>query len=677
MVVLPQRVRLGSLEDETPQVPLNGAAQSARTLLTLGRRALRKPPRVVARRLAAEVAVELERVRAPLRGRRFGDAALLEATGAPNIDSLWETMLERPYPFVREGAELERIEARWPSERQRVLEAAERALKHEVDLLGTGPVSLGTPIDWHRDWKTGRRWPLRYGRRMEYAELERPSDVKVPWEISRLQWLLPAGQAYLLTAEERFAQGARDILDDWLRGNPFALGVNWAIAMEPALRIFSWSWLVHALGRSEPWSDTGFRSRLLRGLFLHGDFVERNIERSDINGNHYTADAAGLVVAGLMLGVPRWSDAGWATLVAELPRQVHPDGVDFEASSAYHRLVGELFALPALLRQAHGLEVPADYVERLQAMARFTQAYTGPDGLAPLWGDADDGRALPLGWQDVNDHRSFLSLVASLSGESAPGNAEGAWLVGPDCVSADDVELGSAAFPNGGVFILRGGGDHVFVDCGPVGLAGRGGHGHNDCLSFEATLAGVRLVRDSGSYVYTASPELRNQFRSTGFHNTPRIDNEEQNRIEPTLLWSLKEDAKPELRLFDGARVRGAHTGYLRLSEPVLPVRTIDLDCSAHRLSILDELEGMGEHLVEIPFQLAPGVSAMQSAEGRVTLVAEGSRFDLAWSDAADWSLAVGTGWVSPSYGVRVEAARLQWSRHGTLRPLRLEIGPA
>src|SRR5439155_25112808 len=191
-------------------------------------------------------------------------------------------------------------------------------------------------------WKTGRRWPLRYGRRLKLAELGQPSDVKVPWEISRAQWLLPAGQAFALSGDERFATGVRDVLADWLRGNPYALGVNWSIAMEPALRIFTWSWLLHACGRSGAWSDPEFRSSFLRGFYLHGDFVQRNIERSDVNGNHYTADAAALVVAGLTLGVSRWSDSGWSILCHELPRQVHPDGVDFEASSAYHRLVGEL-----------------------------------------------------------------------------------------------------------------------------------------------------------------------------------------------------------------------------------------------------------------------------------------------------------------------------------------------
>jgi len=115
---------------------------------------------------------------------------------------------------------------------------------------------------------------------------------------------------------------------------------------------------------------------------------------------------------------------------------------------------------------------------------------------------------------------------------------------------------GSAAFVDGGFFVLRGDTDHIFVDCGPIGLAGRGGHGHNDCLSFEATLDGVRLVRDSGSYVYTASPVERNAFRSTAFHSTPRVDAKEQNRIDQRLLWHMTEDARPELRVWEPDRSR-------------------------------------------------------------------------------------------------------------------------
>ena len=76
-------------------------------------------------------------------------------------------------------------------------------------------------------------------------------------------------------------------------------------------------------------------------------------------------------------------------------------------------------------------------------------------------------------------------------------------------------------FGDGGFFVMRNAVDHVFVDCGRIGLADRGGHGHNDCLSFEAVLDGVHLVTDCGSFVYTRSFEERNRFRSTASHNTP------------------------------------------------------------------------------------------------------------------------------------------------------------
>jgi hypothetical protein len=629
--------------------------------LDLARRALRKPPRVVVRRLLQEARTELDRVAAPRRGRRFDDRALLAAVGAASIDELWGHVLDRPFPFVRGDAELAEIERRWPEERERVLAAAEQALGHHVDVLGTGPVELGDPIDWHRDWKTERRWPLRYGPRLEYAELDRSSDVKVPWEISRLQWVLPLGQAFLLTGDERYAQGARRILDDWIAGNPYALGVNWAIAMEPALRTLSLAWLVYACGRSAAWRDG--RGDVLRALYLHLEFVERHIERAAINGNHYTADASALAFGGLVLGVDHWTEMGWTILVDELPRQVHPDGVDFEASSAYHRLVGELFALPAILRRAHGLTVGDEYTARLEAMARFTEAYTGPDGLAPLWGDADDGRALPLG-STVNDHRSLPVLARS----RAAGNAEAAWLVGPDAVVEEWAPRTSAAFADGGAYVLRSGGDHVFIDCGPVGLAGRGGHGHNDCLSFEATLDGERLISDSGSYVYTASAAERNRFRATGAHNTPLVDGAEQNRI-PESLWQLENDALPERLLAEPFCFRGSHTGYLRLPSPVRPIRTITLDPEAHALTVVDELEGEGEHDVEIPYHLAPGIEP-ELHEHTASL----GRFVLRWQ--GDWTPAVEDSWVSPSYGVRVPSQRIVFRRSGSLSPLTVTIAP-
>ena len=653
------------------------------------RRALRKPPGAIARRIAYEASAEAERFLAPRRGRAFDRRRLLQATGDPDLEALWQRLAARPYPAHARGVDAAEHRRLCPGDEERILAAADDAIAHRVRLLGSDTVELGPRIDWLRDFKSGVAWPRRYMRDIAYVNPGDTSDVKVPWELSRLQWLMPAGQAYLLTGDERYASGVRETLESWIASNPYAESVNWSTTMEVALRILSWSWLFRVFQASAAWAEARFRESFLCALYLHGDFTERHIETSDVNGNHFTADAAAMVFAGLFFGqgrdAERWLASGWSLLCRELPLQVFPDGVDFEASVAYHRLVAELFLLPALYRRACGLEVPARYRERLVAMARFTASYSRRDGGTPLWGDADDARALPLGRQALTDHRYLPGLVGAafdvpeLRVASAGPRGEAYWLLGPDAASSLPASAtppqppGSAAFCDGGFYVMRNAVDHVFVDCGPVGLAGRGGHGHNDCLAFEAVLDGVPLVSDCGAFVYTASFAERNRFRSTAFHNTPRIDAQEINRLEPELLWSLADDARPELRAFETGperdRLIGAHTGYLRLSAPVKPVRTIELEHARHALLVRDAFEGAGRHRFEVPLHLAPGVEASLRRPGVLELTSAGRRFAVTWEPADAWPLEIGQGRVSPSYGLAVPVVRLLWAREGASEP--------
>ncbi len=688
-------------------------------LVNLVRRGFQKPPHVVARRVVMELHRSWERVSGG-RHSQITTGALLRGTRSASISSLWSKLQSRPWlTWLATPTDRAAIDQHCPGDIDTILQAADHALAHRVDLLGSGPVSLGEKIDWHRDYKTGHVWPATLAHDLDYANLDQPSDVKFAWDVSRLHWLLPAAQAYQLTGDERYAVAARDVLEQWTAANPCGFGVNWACTMEAALRIFSWTYLFHAFSKSDAWRDDTFRSSFLGMLYAHGQFTERYIEYSDVNGNHCTADAAALVLAGLFFGdgVPpqRWLQFGWKTLCDELPKQIFADGVDFEASVPYHRLVLELFLLPAVYRQRCGLDVPAEYRDRLLAMARFTQAYTRPDGSIPFWGDADDARALPLGTQALNDHRYLLSLVgvtqndAELAADNASAS-ELVWLCGPAGMSSREGEApaeprafqhagtisGSAgaspsrkatpsvAFYDGGFFVMRAEDDHVFIDCGPVGLAGRGGHGHNDCLSFDAMLAGTHWISDCGAYVYTASAKERHQFRSTSSHNTPIIHGEELNRfVSRTDLWHLKNDAKPELRRWstglDYDVFIGSHSGYDRLTEPVRPVRTIVLDRARHALWQRDEFE-TAARLVEIctPLHLALGVTVEETTSTSVTLRSadEVSTLELHWAGEG-WQLEIGAGRISPSYGVAHPCVRLMWTNpSGAATPFTLGLIP-
>lgn len=644
-------------------------------------RIFRKPPAYVAERLLREADCELDRWLAPIRARRLNRARLLQMGRAASIDELWKRFRSRPYPAQTTPVDVTVLDQVQPGESDRILQAAERACGCIVDLLGTGPVSLGSSIDWAYDYRAKFGWPSAFARSIDFVNRDRPSDIKVPWEISRLQWVIPAGQAFLFTGDERYASSVRDILQDWIDKNPLAYTVNWSCTMEVALRLFTWSWLFHVFAGSSSWNDETFRADFLASFYLHGDFTRRHIEKADINGNHYTADLAGLVVAGHFFGdfgdAPRWRNTGWAGLQEEIVKQVFADGVDFEASCPYHRLVLELFLWPALFRIAAGDTVPEGYAGRLRAMSRFVAAYVRSDGTSPHWGDADDARTLPFGGQALGDHRYLIGMAGVAFNDSelisrfGGSRSELMWIFGPQKASSLPVTPGavlpSAAFPDGGVYVMRHNDSHVFIDCGPLGLAGRGGHGHNDALSFEAWLRGAPLVIDRGSFVYTASFEGRNAFRATASHNTPCIDREEMNRFDPENLWSMQNDARAECTSWQSESGRdvfaGMHHGYERLGVNV--EREIVLDKCSDTLTIADRIAGQGRHDVTIPLHLAPGVSCERFGE-RVRLYSAGLAFDVT-GEGSEWQLTIEPTTISPSYGVAVPSRRLLWRHTGAL----------
>ena len=653
-------------------------------------RLLRKPPRTIIARLAAEARRELDRFVVPRFARTFDDRALLLRCRATSIDALWERLLHsRAWPMARAPWDRANYEATCPGDTNRILEAAARAMRHEVDLLGTGPVRHGKRIDWSCDCVTGDRWPNRYFRSIDYVNRGRPSDVKRAWETSRLQWAIPIGQAYRLTRDESYAMAVRELLEDWIDANPVGCSVNWGVTMEPALRIFSWTWLFQECGPSVAWREQAFRSRFLRVLYLHGWFTERFIERSSVNGNHFTADAAALVFAGGLfmetVDGARWLAAGIRELEAEVVLQINPDGVDFEASAAYHRLVAECLLLAAMAANAAGRQLSATYSDRLRAMARFTAAYSRPDGSSPLWGDADDARALPMDGQPVTDHRYLVGLIALhlrdddlLQFASGP-RSEAAWYFGVDAARQIPVlpaDIASTVFPDGGVYVMRRGADHVFIDCGPVGLAGHGGHGHNDLLSCEAMLDGVLWLSELGCYTYTSNFSLRNAYRGTASHNTPRVAESEINRIPSTdELWSLIPDARFSVSRWHadarGASFTGSHDGYNRLSPPVGVTRQVDLSFETHTLRICDDISGPSKHLVEIPLHFGAGVDVRSDGPGAFLLARGARRCRLTWQGDG-WEVHAEVAQQAPSYGRLIPISRLRFVRRGT--PARLEV---
>ncbi len=590
-----------------------------------------------------------------------------------------------PFPGLRRRKEIRA--ASKPADLKLIEQRADRAHARQVSFLGSGLTQLGEPIDWTTDFISGAQWPMDYSGSLTVNDLDHSSDIKIPWELSRLQWLLPVGQRYVLRGQEIDANFARLVIEEWLNANPVCRGPNWICAMDVALRAISMIWLFHACKDSAAWRDSVFLERLVKSLLVHGRFIDGNLEFSDVNGNHLTADLAGLTTIGIALGgrglAKQWVEKSWDLLLEEFPEQVPNDGVCREGSLAYHRLVAELFLLPALARHNVGLDVPNSYFDRLKRMASIVNDVTGGDGDVPYWGDADDGRALPLGTQRLNDHRYLIEILSIVPRHpSEPANDETLWWLGPgETSSRRRITPKSELFSDSGIVVMRHDDTRLFIDAGPVGMAGRGGHGHNDCLSFDLCLDGIPLIVDPGCYTYTADWQQRNLFRSTASHNTPQVDSHEINRYtNPRHLWRLRNDAKPEIRHWssgdDVDLLVASHTGYQRLSSPVTPVRAVMLDKPNQTAFIVDGFKGKSTHSIRIPFTVAADIDVSE-IEGGVYRLSRGSRaFILVIATPAIWHSEIIDTWVSPSYGARRDTKAIVIHREGALKPNGIAILP-
>ena len=249
------------------------------------------------------------------------------------------------------------------------------------------------------DFKTGHRWELVPSHRIDTAGLGLPSDIKVPWELSRCQHLVTLGRAWLTFQDPRYPLEFQSQIRSWIRANPVGRGVNWACTMDVALRAVSWIWALELL-RDAPLEEE-FWNEVLLSLYRHGLWIPENLEIGAVNGNHYASDALGLLACGVLFRRTSegesWRRKGLSILEQEIQLQADGQGVDIEASVPYHRLVLEIFLVGSRLAFASGQPVSAAYREKLERMFEFVDAYITPGGLSPQFGDADDGRALILG----------------------------------------------------------------------------------------------------------------------------------------------------------------------------------------------------------------------------------------------------------------------------------------
>jgi hypothetical protein len=568
----------------------------------------------------------------------------------------------------------------------KTVQETERIREGRIRVFGT-EYDFGQSVDWNRDPRSGFAWPLDYHGDLKLVDLRNTADVRVVWELNRCHHLVVMGKAYWYTGETAYASRFRSETMDWARANPICRGVNWSCPMEVAIRAVNLAWAYCFFCDSEE-LDRDFHLFLQSLLESHGINIVQHLENlSAPRGNHYVADLVGLLYLGLLLPwsshARRWVELSVRELKREMSTQVLGDGLGFEGSIPYHRLVTELFLHAAVLlgkskrRTAdadHGAVIHAatqglgaEFLRRLELMCEAVIWYTRPDGLAPQIGDGDDGRLVKLGSPslEVNDHRHLCAVAGELFNREDlrdhgyPCREEALWMFGriPVEPRAERRDIESRAFHTSGFYFMRRGAEYAAIHCADLGTGGKGSHSHNDSLSFELCFHGMPYLVDPGTYMYSGAPELRNVFRLTRSHNTILVDDLEQNEPLVGDLFTMHSRSSSRVVRWEHGTGTDVFRGMVeeRSSKRnnIRIVRQIRFTENRTTWQITDSVYGQGKHQIEWRFHASPDVKAAVQGDRAVLVAPGGELLEIRAREESRLRIGVEEGWYSQGYGRR------------------------
>ena len=395
---------------------------------------------------------------------------------------------------------------------------AQNALSGPWTVLGYGQTAMPVGGGWAEDAFHGYRWPDRYFAFVDFVAADKHCDVKVPWELSRLQPLVWLAEGYL------FAPGTRDdcagrftaIVEDWIRSNRPGFGPNWTCAMEVAIRGLNLMLSAAVLGEALPAST---RALIVRSLADHYVFLRRFPELSDIPGNHYLTDLLGEVGLSIVVGAPGEFDSAVAAFADEADKQFESDGCHLERAIVYHRLCTDMVALAAAFAARQSGAAPERILKILQRAVRFAAFMADRSGLLPVLGDCDSGQILDLG-VPARDISALLAHSAEADPRQTTDPA--IWLRAISGVDRAVHVAGGPPEPAGhrsGFLAARSGACTVTMRVGAQGLGGRASHDHDDAQSIWLSVDGQDVIVDQGCHSYTLDPSIRNGDISSRAHN--------------------------------------------------------------------------------------------------------------------------------------------------------------
>jgi len=478
---------------------------------------------------------------------------------------------------------------------------------------------------------------------------ESVGDIKLIWELSRMNWVLAFAQR-ARNGDEGSLKRLNIWLSDWVENNPPYLGPNWKCGQEVSIR------LIHLCSAALILEQERVPLLGLQELIrLHLRRVAPTIHYAIAqNNNHGTSEASALFIGGSWLvasGAPdgeKYEKLGRRWLNNRASELIEEDGSFSQYSLNYHRMVLDTLSVAEIWRMRLGRErfLPMFYHRAGLAASWLKQMVCPLSGDGPNLGANDGSQLLQLTDSGYRDFRPSVQLASNLfEGLRAYSNS-GLWDTHLAWMGIVNKETKPSQYVNcdydcGGYKILRATGVYVIFRYAKF----RYRPSQADAMHIDLWVNGANLLGDAGSYSYYSIPDLSGYFNGTASHNTVQFDGRDQMPKLGRFLFGnwLKTKRATPVAVSDSHVSSSASYCDFRGAEHF---RQVNLNRSS--LTIIDKVKGFRERAV-IRWRLADGQWILENSKNGVE-VSDGLNTLTVTSDVTIVSAKIVDGWKSLFY---------------------------
>ena len=338
-------------------------------------------------------------------------------------------------------------------------------------------------------------------------------DMSALWNFNLhyFEYLFSLVKAWKDSGEKKYLEKTFEIISGWINCNPAGVKPAWA-SYPTSLRIGNW---ISYFGYTAESMPDEFKKTFLASLHQQYAYLSRHLEK-DILGNHYFENLKSLLQASLFFKDEQMFARVLPLFKAECEEEILSDGMHFELSPMYHKIIFE-----GMLRIALALRETGKSDEKIESYLQpmLDVAYSFEEGLerVPLFNDGGNNVAKSLdALLEAADR--YFGLKPCLKNRLEAG----------------------------GFYIFKrkinGHTWKLIVDAGQPGPAYIPGHAHCDAMSYELFCDGKPVVVNCGTYAYQCKE--RSFFRSTAAHNTVMIDGTEQSQCWSSFRLAKRSQTK-------------------------------------------------------------------------------------------------------------------------------------